>query len=496
MVATGVQRYRLFINGRWEDAASGRTFESVNPARGEVWAEAPEGDAADVDRAVMAAREAFDKGPWRTMTPTDRGHLIHKLGDLVKENIQHLAEMETQDNGKAIRETGGVEMPAIANWYYYFAGLADKIQGETIPISSSVLNYTVREPVGVVGAIIPWNSPLLMMAFKLAPALAAGNTVVLKPAEQTPITALEFGKLIEKAGFPPGVVNIVTGYGETAGAALVRHPEVDKIAFTGETVTGQVIAREAASTLKHVSFELGGKSPHIVFADANMENALIGAASGVFVAAGQTCVAGSRLFVEKPVYDEFLTRLSDRARRIRVGDPLKHETQMGSQTSREQLSKIESYVDLGKQEGARLLAGGVRPEDPTLASGYFFTPTVFADVDNQMRIAQEEIFGPVVVAAAFEDEEELIQRANDVKYGLAAGVWTSDIKRAHRVASRVRAGTIWVNCYRRIHWASPFGGYKMSGYGRENGLEVMHLYTQVKSVWVDLAEQTPDPYAT
>ncbi len=496
MAATEVQQRKLFINGQWEDAASGRSFESVNPAKGEVWATAPEGDAADVDRAVMAARTAFESGPWGNITPTERGHLIRRLGDLVKENIDYLAELETLDNGKAIRETGDVEMPAIANWYYYFAGLADKIQGETIPLGNSMLNYTLREPVGVVGAIVPWNSPLLMIAFKLAPALAAGNTVVLKPAEQTPVTALEFAKLVERAGFPPGVVNVVTGFGETAGAALVKHPEVDKIAFTGETVTGQIIAREAAATLKHVSFELGGKSPHIVFADADMDNALIGAASGVFVAAGQTCVAGSRLFVQRRVYDEFLTKLSERAKRIRVGDPLQRETQMGSQTSEEQVQKIMSYVDIGKEEGATLLAGGGPPEDPALSGGYFFMPTVFGDVENGMRIAQEEIFGPVIAAGVFDDEDELIAKANGVRYGLAGGVWTQDIKRAHRVARRIKAGTVWVNCYRRLHWASPFGGYKMSGYGRENGLEVMSLYTQVKSVWVDLAEKTPDPYAS
>ena len=496
MAATGLQQRKLFINGQWEDAASGRSFESINPAKGEVWATAPEGDAADVDRAVMAARAAFESGPWGSITPTERGHLIRRLGDLVKENIDYLAELETLDNGKAIRETGGVEMPAIANWYYYFAGLADKIQGETIPLGNSMLNYTLREPVGVVGAIVPWNSPLLMIAFKLAPALAAGNTVVLKPAEQTPVTALEFAKLVERAGFPPGVVNVVTGFGETAGAALVKHPEVDKIAFTGETVTGQIIAREAAATLKHVSFELGGKSPHIVFADADMDNALIGAASGVFVAAGQTCVAGSRLFVQRRIYDEFLTKLSERAKRIRVGDPLLRETQMGSQTSEEQVQKIMSYVDIGKEEGATLLAGGGPPEDPALSGGYFFTPTVFGDVENGMRIAQEEIFGPVIAAGVFDDEDELIAKANGVRYGLAGGVWTQDIRRAHRVARRIKAGTVWVNCYRRLHWASPFGGYKMSGYGRENGLEVMSLYTQVKSVWVDLAEKTPDPYAS
>ena len=428
MAATGLQQRKLFINGQWEDAASGRSFESINPAKGEVWATAPEGDAADVDRAVMAARAAFESGPWGSITPTERGHLIHRLGDLVKENIDYLAELETLDNGKAIRETGGVEMPAIANWYYYFAGWQTRSRARLFPWATACSITTLREPVGVVGAIVPWNSPLLMIAFKLAPALAAGNTVVLKPAEQTPVTALEFAKLVERAGFPPGVVNVVTGFGETAGAALVKHPEVDKIAFTGETVTGQIIAREAAATLKHVSFELGGKSPHIVFADADMDNALIGAASGVFVAAGQTCVAGSRLFVQRRIYDEFLTKLSERAKRIRVGDPLLRETQMGSQTSEEQVQKIMSYVDIGKAEGATLLAGGGPPEDPALSGGYFFTPTVFGDVENGMRIAQEEIFGPVIAAGVFDDEDELIAKANGVRYGLAGGVWTQDIR--------------------------------------------------------------------
>lgn len=491
----GIKTFQMFIDNEWVDAASGRTFESVNPASGEVWARVPEGDAADVDRAVRAARRAFESGPWPALTASDRGALLRRLGDLVKENIESLARIESTDNGKAIRETQGVELPAIANWYYYYAGMADKIQGETIPIAPSILNYTLREPVGVVGAIIPWNSPLLMIAFKLAPALAAGCTVVLKPAEQTPVTALEFCKLIVQAGFPPGVVNVVTGFGETAGSAISKHPDIDKVAFTGETSTGQIIAREAAANLKHVSFELGGKSPHIVFADANLENATIGACTGVFVAAGQTCVAGSRLFVQDKIYDTFLDRVASKASQIRVGNPLEPSTQMGSQTSREQLDKIERYVEIGKQEGARVIAGGKRPDAPSLSGGYFFTPTLFRDVRNDMRIAQEEIFGPVTAAIPFHDEDELVAMANSTRYGLAGGLWTQDIGKAHRLARRIRAGTVWINTYRRIHWMSPFGGYKMSGYGRENGLEVMHLYTQLKSVWVDLTEKQPDPYS-
>lgn len=494
--AKGLRSYdRLFIGGEWVKPATGRTFESLNPATGKAWALVAEGLEEDIDRAVRAARKAFDAGPWPRLAPHQRGKLLRRLGDLILREADRLAELESLDNGKAIRETRGVEMPAVAEWYYYFAGLADKVEGKTIPLGDAFLTYTVREPVGVCGCIIPWNSPFLMAAFKLAPALAAGNTVVLKPAEHTPVTALELGRLIEEAGFPPGVVNIVPGWGETAGAALVRHAGVDKIAFTGETATGQVIAREAAGTLKHVSFELGGKSPNIVFDDFRLEEAVAGAMAGVFVAAGQTCVAGSRLFLHEKIHDAFLERLVERARKVRVGDPLRRETQMGSQTCEQQWRKIEELVRSGLEEGAEVLTGGKRPEDPSLADGFFYTPTVFAGATPRMRVAQEEIFGPVITAFKFSDEDELVEKANGVKYGLAGGIWTRDIKRAHRMARRLKAGTIWINCYRKVHWAVPFGGYKMSGYGRENGLEVMDLYTQTKAVWVDLSETHPDPYA-
>lgn len=485
--------YQMFINNEWVDSASGRMLASVNPATGEVWAEVPEGDSEDVDRAVAAARKAFEEGPWRKMAPIERGKRVRRLGELITENAAELARLETLDNGKAIRETLGVELAAIPNWYHYFGGLADKIQGETVPLGPDFLNYTVREPVGVVGAITPWNSPLLMYAMKLGPALAAGNTLVLKPAEQTPVTALELAKLIQRAEFPPGVVNVVPGYGEGAGAALVRHPGVDKIAFTGETTTGQAICREMTGNLKRLTCELGGKSPNIVFDDAEMENALRGAMAGVFVAAGQTCVAGSRLLLHERIADEFVARLLERVQRIRVGDPLDPQTHIGSLVSREQQRKVEDYVRIGKEEGAELLCGGP-PRGEAFARGCFFLPTVFARVRNSMRIAQEEIFGPVVCVLTFREEEEAVELANDVKYGLAAGVWTGNVKRAHRIAGRIRAGTVWVNNYRRIHFASPFGGYKLSGFGRENGLEVIREYTQVKSVWVDLGAEIPDPF--
>lgn len=487
------KRYRMFVDDEWVDSASGRVLASVNPATGEVWAEVPEGDAEDIDRAVAAARKAFEHGPWRTMAPIERGKRLRRLAELIAENAAELARLETLDNGKAIRETLGVELGAIPNWYHYFGGLADKIQGETVPLGPDFLNYTVREPVGVVGAITPWNSPLLMYAMKLAPALAAGNTVVVKPAEQTPVTALELAKLIQRAEIPAGVVNVVPGYGESAGAALVRHPDVDKIAFTGETATGQAICREMTGNLKRLTCELGGKSPNIVFDDAEIDNALRGAMAGVFVAAGQTCVAGSRLLLHERIADEFVARLLERVRRIRVGDPLDPQTHVGSLASREQQQRVENYVRIGKEEGAELLCGGP-PREEALARGCFFLPTVFTRVRNSMRIAQEEIFGPVVCVLTFREEEEAVELANDVKYGLAAGVWTGNVKRAHRIASRIRAGTVWVNNYRRIHFASPFGGYKLSGFGRENGLEVIREYTQVKSVWVDLGTEIPDPF--
>lgn len=492
-----VQTYdKLFIAGEWVEPASGKTFESLNPATGKTWAVVGEGFEEDIDRAVKAAHQAFESGPWPAMTPSRRGALLRKLGDLTLKNADRLARLESLDNGKAIRETAGVEMPATAQWYYYFAGLADKIEGTTIPVGGDFHVYTVREPVGVCGCIVPWNSPYLMAAFKIAPALAAGNTVVLKPAEHTSVTALELGRLVEEAGFPPGVVNVVPGFGETAGEALVRHPDVDKIAFTGETSTGQVIARNAADTLKHVSFELGGKSPNIVFDDTDLDDAVTAAMGGVFVASGQTCVAGSRLFLHEKIHDAFLEKLVSRASKIRVGDPLKKETLMGSQTCEQQWNKVRELVQSGVAEGAEVLTGGKPPEDPALSSGFFFTPTVFSRVSHDMRIACEEIFGPVVSTFRFSDEDELVERVNAVKYGLAGGVWTRDLKRALRVSRRIKAGTIWINCYRKVHWAVPFGGYKMSGYGRENGQEVIDLYTQTKTVWMDLTESQANPYAT
>lgn len=495
-VAVEVDKFeKLFIGGEWVSPVAGKTFESINPATRKTWAIVAEGLEEDIDRAVQAARNAFENGPWTTVTPSQRGALLRKLGDLVLRDSDRLARLESMENGKAIRETAGVEMPATAQWYYYFAGLADKIEGSTIPIGNDFHVYTVREPVGVCGCIIPWNSPFLMAAFKIAPALAAGNTVVLKPAEHTPVTALELGRLIEEAGFPAGTVNIVPGFGETAGDALVRHPDVDKIAFTGETTTGQIIAKNAADTLKHVSFELGGKSPNIVFDDYDLEDAVSAAMGGVFVAAGQTCVAGSRLFLHEKIHDEFLERLVSRTRKVRVGDPLQQETQMGAQTCEQQWNKIQELVQSGVNEGAEILVGGIPPEGQGLSEGFFFTPTVFSGVEHDMRIAQEEIFGPVISTFKFSDEDELVERANAVKYGLGGGVWTRDLKRAIRVSRRIKAGTVWINCYRKIHWAVPFGGYKMSGYGRENGQEVMDLYTQTKTIWMDLTEHQANPYA-
>jgi aldehyde dehydrogenase (NAD+) len=482
---------RLYIGGEWVEPLSGRMFDSYNPATGQVWARVAEAGPEDIDRAVKAAKAALS-GPWSKLTPGQRGHLLHRLGDLIKENAERLAKIETTDNGKAIRETRGAELANIPEWYYYFAGLADKIEGRLITQSPSMFTYTLREPLGVVGAIIPWNSPLLMAAFKLPPALAAGNTVVLKPAEQTPVTALELAKLIDQAGFPPGVVNVVPGFGETAGVALTRHPGVSKIAFTGEHLTAIEITKNSAPTLKKLSFELGGKAPVLVFDDASVERAIAACAGGVFVAAGQSCAAASRIFAHRKVYDEFTTRFADKASKIRVGDPTDPATQMGAQTSIQQLEKIERYVALARQDGAHVAAGGRRPGD---GDGYFFTPTVLAGLKPDSRVNQEEIFGPVTSVIQWEDEEEAIAWANDVKYGLTAGVFTTDLGRAHRVAARLQAGTVWVNCYRRFHWAVPYGGYKMSGYGRENGLEALDLYTQTKAVMIDIDPRFGDPFA-
>lgn len=490
----GIRNYKMLVGGEWVDARSEKTFESVNPYTGRVWATVPEAGEEDVDRAVRAARGAFDEGPWGKMTGTERARLLRRLAELIAENADLIARVESTDNGKLIKEMGG-QMKALPEWYYYFAGAADKIHGETIPSDKpNFLLYTRREPIGVVGAIVPWNSPVLLLTWKLAPALAAGCTVVAKPAEQTPASVLEFAGLFEEAGFPPGVFNVVTGDGPTAGRALVRHPGVDKVAFTGSTQTGIAVMKDAADHLAKVSLELGGKSPQIVFDDADLEASNNGVVAGIFAAAGQTCMAGSRLFVQQKAHDELVGRLSERAEAIKLGDPFGTETEMGPVAFKEHLEKVQDAIRAGQDEGAELICGGNRPEAPELRDGYFIEPTIFTGVDNGMRIAREEIFGPVLSVIPFEDEEELIEQANGTRFGLAAGVWTKDIRRAHRVAHALRAGTVWVNSYRTVSFNAPFGGYKMSGLGRENGLESVNEYTQVKSVWVELSGQTRDPF--
>jgi aldehyde dehydrogenase (NAD+) len=481
------RRYQLFIGGAWVDAESGKTFTTPNPATGTTLAEVAEADKADVDKAVAAARKAFE-GKWSMMSARDRGRLLYKLAQLIEARAKDLAALETADNGKPIRESTYIDLPQVVENFEYFAGYATKIEGETIPVPGQFFNYTLREPLGVCGQIIPWNFPLLMAAWKLAPALAAGNTIVLKPAEQTPVTALELGKLFQEAGFPEGVVNIVPGYGETAGAALASHPGIDKIAFTGSTEVGKLIARAAADNLTKVSLELGGKAPNVIFADADLEQAVNGALMGIFYNQGQVCCAGSRIFVEERIKDEFLERFKARAEKIKVGDPTDKTTQMGPQVSEEQLNRIKGYVDIARQEGASVLTGGATPElDEQFQGGYFFRPTIFCDVNNQMRVAQEEIFGPVSSVITFTDEADLIKQANETIYGLSAGIWTRDITRAHRFAREVKAGVVWINTYNMFNAASPFGGYKQSGYGREMGRHAIELYTQIKSVWVDLS---------
>ena len=472
---------KMLINGEWVDSASGKTFQSFNPATGGVLAEVAEGDREDINRAVSAARAAFDGGPWRRMTPSERGRAIWKLADLIEQHADELALLETLDNGKPLTIARAVDIPFSADVIRYMAGWATKVEGTTIPISApgaQYLAYTLREPIGVVGQIIPWNFPLLMAAWKLGPALATGCTVVLKPAEQTPLTALKLGELIAEAGIPEGVVNIVPGYGETAGAALASHPDVDKVAFTGSTEVGKLILQAAAGNLKKVSLELGGKSPNVVFKDADLDQAIPGAASAIFFNHGQCCCAGSRLYIEQSVFDKVTEGVAEHAMKIKVGSGLDPTTEMGPLVSDEQLSRVCGYLESGASEGARAMVGGKKIGD----SGYFVEPTVLVDTKPQMKVVQEEIFGPVVVATPFKDPEEVLPVANDTVYGLAAGVWTRDISKAHRLAAELRAGTVWINCYNTFDAAMPFGGYKQSGWGREMGKEVLELYTEVKSV--------------
>jgi phenylacetaldehyde dehydrogenase len=479
---------KLLIGGKWVEAASGKTFATVNPATEETLAQVAEGDSADIDKAVKSARMAFEDGPWRRMTPSERGKMIWKLADLLEQNLDEFATLESLDNGKPRVIAAVADVPLAVDLFRYMAGWATKIEGNTIPISvpyapgARYFAYTLREPVGVVGQIIPWNFPLLMAAWKLGPALAAGCTVVLKPAEQTPLSALRLGELICEAGFPEGVVNIVTGFGETAGAALAAHSQVDKVAFTGSTEVGRLILQAAAGNLKKVSLELGGKSPNIVCADADLEVAIPGAASAIFFNHGQCCCAGSRLYVEKKVFDKVLDGVSEQAKRIKLGSGMDPGTEMGPLVSSDQFQRVTGYLEAGRSQGAKTVVGGNRAG----SKGYFVEPTVLVDVKPDMKVVKEEIFGPVVVAMPVTDMNEVQAAANETNYGLAAGIWTNDIAKAHSLASQLRAGTVWVNCYNIFDAALPFGGYKESGWGREMGHEVLELYTETKAVCVKL----------
>ncbi|MET4293927.1 aldehyde dehydrogenase (NAD+) [Bradyrhizobium sp. LB8.2] len=478
---------QMLIDGKWVDAASGKRFETHNPATGELLATVAEGDKEDIDRAVAAARRAFE-GAWSKVKPFERQNLLLKLADLVEKNFDELSQLDTLDMGAPLSRTRAYRLRAVGMLRYY-AGQTTAIYGETIENSlpGEIFSYTLKEPIGVVGAIIPWNGPLTATIWKIGPAIATGCTVVLKPAEEAPLTSLRIAELAMEAGVPPGVINVVPGYGETAGAALASHHDVDKVAFTGSHVTGQSIIRASAGNLKRVSLELGGKSPDIVFADADLDAAVPGAAMAVFANSGQICSAGTRLFVEQSIYEEFVGRVAEFGKKLQVGNGLDPNTQIGPLVSEQQLERVTSYLDIGQKEGAKALAGGGRVTEGALSKGFFVSPTVFAGVQDNMRIAQEEIFGPVISAIAFKDMDELVKRANTTTFGLGSGLWTRDVSKAHAVAKRLRAGSVWVNCYQAMDPAVPFGGYKMSGYGRESGKQHVEEYLNVKAVWIKTA---------
>ncbi|WP_020664696.1 aldehyde dehydrogenase [Amycolatopsis benzoatilytica] len=487
------ETYTMLIDGKWRDAADGATFPSVNPFNGKTWAEVPSATPQDIDDAVTAARRAFDDGPWSGSTPLQRATLLRRFGDLIKENADELARIQVLENGKLIREVAGQTI-ALANHCYFFAGVAESPLGETLASSVPGMQvFTVREPIGVVAAITPWNSPLALLLWKLCPALAAGNTVVIKPSEITPVSTLVLARLIQEAGFPDGVVNVVTG-AAPVGAALAEHHGVDKIAFTGSTAVGKKIAVTAAQRLARVSLELGGKSPNIVFPDADLPNAVNGVIAGIFAATGQTCMAGSRVLVHEDIHDEFVAALTEKTSQIKLGDPLHPETEMGTVACQAQYDKVLHYIEMAKAEGAQLATGGGRPADPALDEGLFVQPTVFTGVTNDMRIAREEVFGPVAAVIKFTDEDDAVRIANDTPFGLAAGVWTRDVARAHRMIRRLRAGSVWINNYRKTNHVAPFGGFKESGIGRENGFHAIEEYTEVKTAWIDTGNTIADPF--
>jgi aldehyde dehydrogenase (NAD+) len=489
-----MKRYRLRIDGQSVDPAECVWFETQNPYTGQTWAEIPRCDAGDVDRAVQAAHRALATGPWGGMTATQRGALMRKLGDLIARDAAKLAATEVRDNGKLFAEMQG-QLNYIPQWFHYYGGLADKVQGSTLPLDKTgYFAFTRHEPVGVVAAITPWNSPLMLATWKIAPALAAGCTIVVKPSEFTSASTLEFAELFDEAGFPPGVFNVVTGFGAEVGTPLVEHPLVSKISFTGSDATGRLINEKAARLLKHTAMELGGKSPNIVFEDADLEQAVFGAISGIFAATGQTCIAGSRLLVQDSIHDVFVEKLLAVARTARMGDPMDAATQVGPVTTPAQYKKVLEYIDIARSEGANAVLGGAKGSAPECGNGWFVQPTIFTGVRNDMRVAQEEVFGPVLSIIRFKDEDEALRIANDVRFGLAAAVWTKDIGRAIRMSEKLQAGTVWVNTYRAVSFMAPFGGYKDSGLGRENGIDAVREYLQTKSVWINSGAPTGNPF--